>query len=86
MKSDSSLIEFDWNKGNTDKNLKHKVSDKESEEPFFDKRKYIFKDRIHSQKEVQTNRLLLELPALLRIPLTITSQLKPEEFLLSLLL
>ncbi|MEK7497744.1 MAG: BrnT family toxin [Patescibacteria group bacterium] len=44
-------IEFDWDKGNIGKNKKHGVEDKESEEPFFDKKKVVNKDRFHSQGE-----------------------------------
>ena len=44
--------EFEWDKGNIDKNwLKHRVSNKESEESFFDKNSIIYKDVIHSKKE-----------------------------------
>ncbi len=51
MRTDKTVYEFEWDKGNIGKNTKHKVSDTESEEIFFDKRKYIFKDSVHSQKE-----------------------------------
>lgn len=44
-------IELDWDKGNTGKNLRHKVDDKEAEEPFFDKKRKTFKDRLHSKGE-----------------------------------
>ena len=44
-------IEFDWDKGNIGKNKKHGVDDKESEEPFFDKKKVDNKDKIHSGRE-----------------------------------
>ncbi|PIS09555.1 hypothetical protein COT75_00905 [Candidatus Beckwithbacteria bacterium CG10_big_fil_rev_8_21_14_0_10_34_10] len=45
-------IEFQWDKGNSDKNWKkHKVSNRECEEIFFDKDKKISKDRFHSDKE-----------------------------------
>lgn len=44
--------EFIWDPGNKDKNwLKHKVSNKESEESFFDNKRKIFKDKFHSEKE-----------------------------------
>lgn len=44
--------EFEWNKGNKDKNwLKHKVKNEECEEIFFDKKKKILKDVLHSGKE-----------------------------------
>lgn len=44
-------IAFDWNPGNTDKNQKHGVTDKEAEEPFFDTKKKTFRDRLHSGTE-----------------------------------
>lgn len=44
-------LEFQWDKGNINKNKKHNIDDKEAEEPFFDKRKIIYKDRFHSEKE-----------------------------------
>lgn len=43
--------EFQWDKGNVGKNLKHKVKDKETEEPFFDEKRKIYKDVFHSYKE-----------------------------------
>jgi len=50
-------IVFQWDKGNVDKNFKkHKVSDREGEEVFFDKNKKISQDRPHSDKE---NRYIL---------------------------
>ncbi len=43
---------FEWDKGNFDKNFKkHKVTDKETEEVFFDRHVKIFEDIKHSQKE-----------------------------------
>lgn len=46
------LIRFIWDKGNIDKNWKkHKVSNKECEEVFFDESKKIAKDKLHSEKE-----------------------------------
>ncbi len=45
-------LKFQWDKGNIDKNKKkHNVDEKESEEPFFDKEKVIYKDKFHSDKE-----------------------------------
>lgn len=45
-------IAFDWDKGNTDKNLhKHNVSNKETEEAFADESLKIFEDVKHSHKE-----------------------------------
>lgn len=43
---------FDWNKGNTEKNWKrHKVTDKECEEVFFDFRLLVYYDKVHSATE-----------------------------------
>ena len=45
-------LEFQWDTGNTGKNFKkHKVQDREAEEPFFDKKRKIYKDILHSEKE-----------------------------------
>lgn len=45
-------VEFIWDKGNKDKNwVKHKVTDQESEEVFFDEEKKTFKDKLHSKGE-----------------------------------
>lgn len=44
-------MEFDWDQGNINKNLKHGAANKESEEPFFNKPLKIFKDPKHSQVE-----------------------------------
>lgn len=45
-------VEFNWDKGNIGKNQKkHFVSEKEAEESFFDKKRKIFKDRLHSGGE-----------------------------------
>ena len=44
--------EFDWNKGNIDKNLKrHNVTDRECEEIFFDSQLIVYYDQGHSIKE-----------------------------------
>jgi len=51
MKIFKEPIEFQWDKGNIDKNLKHKIEDKEAEEPFFDKEHKKFKDKLHSRGE-----------------------------------
>lgn len=51
MKILKKLVEFEWDKGNIEKNKKHKVEDREAEETFFDKNKKIYKDLIHSIKE-----------------------------------
>jgi uncharacterized DUF497 family protein len=42
-------ITFEWDKGNIDKNfIKHKVSNKETEEIFISGQKFIFEDERHS--------------------------------------
>jgi len=52
MKVLNSPLEFNWDKGNSGKNFqKHKVSDGECEEAFFDPRKRILRDVFHSRKE-----------------------------------
>ncbi|MDO8470934.1 MAG: BrnT family toxin [bacterium] len=51
MKTLKEVLEFEWDQGNIGKNKKHNVEDKEIEEIFFDDKKVIFKDRLHSQKE-----------------------------------
>lgn len=45
-------IEFIWDKGNEEKNwIRHRVTNKECEEVFFDRNKKISKDVLHSVKE-----------------------------------
>src|SRR3989304_854535 len=44
-------LEFEWDKGNINKNKKHNIEDKEAEEVFFDERKKTFKDKLHSGGE-----------------------------------
>lgn len=51
MRIVKDTIEFDWDKGNIDKNRKHDVEDKETEEVFFDEQKVILRDILHSKKE-----------------------------------
>lgn len=51
MKVNRKILEFQWDTGNITKNQKHKVEDKEAEEAFLDKKKIIFKDVLHSEKE-----------------------------------
>ena len=47
-----NTIEFYWDKGNKDKSLiKHGITDTESEAVFFDEKKKILQDTLHSQKE-----------------------------------
>jgi len=48
------LKEFDWNKGNINKNLvKHKVDFRETEEIFFNRPVKFYLDKLHSQTEVR---------------------------------
>ena len=51
MVSFKNLLEFEWDKGNSGKNLSHHVEDQEAEEVFFDDRKRTFTDEIHSGHE-----------------------------------
>ena len=52
MKVSKGLKDFIWDKGNIDKNwVKHRVSDTECEEVFFDENKVVSRDILHSQKE-----------------------------------
>ena len=51
MRTIKEVVEFNWDEGNQGKNLKHNVTDEESEEVFFDQTRYIFKDIVHSQEE-----------------------------------
>lgn len=51
MKINKNAFEFSWDKGNINKNLKHKVDDKEAEEVFLDENKKTFKDKLHSNGE-----------------------------------
>lgn len=45
-------IRFEWDKGNDEKNfLKHKVTNKESEEVFFDENKIVLKSKSKTFKE-----------------------------------
>lgn len=53
MKTIKEVFEFQWDEGNTGKNKKHKVEDRESEEVFLDKNKHIFMNSVHSQNEVR---------------------------------
>jgi len=51
MRFDEST-DFEWDKGNEDKNwLKHQVSKNECEEVFFDNQNIVFKDYLHSINE-----------------------------------
>jgi len=52
MKKEKKITEFRWDEGNSGKNLtRHGVTDQECEEVFFDERKKILKDALHSEKE-----------------------------------
>lgn len=51
MKIIDKSVEFEWDKGNIDKNMKHGVADKEAEEIFGSKKKIFMKDEKHSLKE-----------------------------------
>lgn len=54
MKIIRQPLQFEWDSGNRDKNwLKHKVSNEECEEAFFDPRKRVLKDTVHSGNEVR---------------------------------
>lgn len=47
-------IEFEWDRGNRNKNWeKHKVADGECEEVFFDPHKRLFHDPLHSGSELR---------------------------------
>jgi len=48
----SNISGFDWDKGNRDKNyLKHRVTNEECEEVFFDPRKRIIKSELRAGRE-----------------------------------
>lgn len=49
--NNEAIIEFQWDKGNSDKNQKHKVRNEEAEQIFFDRNKVIAEDSTHSVKE-----------------------------------
>ncbi|HTK03760.1 MAG TPA: BrnT family toxin [Alphaproteobacteria bacterium] len=52
MRKFKNTTEFQWDRGNHNKNwLRHEVSNEECEEVFFDRSRFIFKDNIHSDKE-----------------------------------
>lgn len=51
MKSFKVPMVFEWDTGNTGKNRKHGVAEKEIEEVFFDEKKIIYKDVFHSFSE-----------------------------------
>lgn len=51
MRRQRDLLEFVWDTGNIEKNKKHNVTDTEAEEIFFDPKKVIARDVLHSQEE-----------------------------------
>lgn len=51
MKVIQEAYQFQWDKGNIGKNLKHNVEDKEAEEVFLDENRFIFKDKVHLDGE-----------------------------------
>lgn len=52
MKTLPEPLAFVWDPGNSGKSeRKHRVSDQEAEEPFFDKKKIIYRDILHSIAE-----------------------------------
>ncbi len=51
MKLLKEPLKFQWDEGNIEKNSKHKVGDKEAEESFFDRKKKVYKDILHSERE-----------------------------------
>lgn len=51
MRKVRKVFEFEWDRGNIDKNIKHKVKNQECEQVFFDENKIIFKDVLHSAAE-----------------------------------
>jgi len=49
-----NVVGFEWDSGNRDKNLtKHKVVNEECEEIFFDSKKRVLKDILHSGREAR---------------------------------
>ncbi len=48
MKVSRTPLEFEWDKGNQGKNVKHSVTDAECEEVFFDHHKKVGRDVLHS--------------------------------------
>ena len=52
MRIHAKAFEFEWDQGNKNKNLvRHRVTDEECEEVFFDPQKKATKDVTHSQSE-----------------------------------
>lgn len=53
MQIDPGAWVFEWDHGNIGKNMKHRVEDFESEEAFFDERKVLLRDSLHSEGEAR---------------------------------
>jgi len=54
MRDDADATEFDWDGGNADKNwLRHRVSQAESEQIFFNRPFVVAEDEIHSGSETR---------------------------------
>jgi uncharacterized DUF497 family protein len=54
-----SVLSFEWDKGNEQKNwIKHKVTEEEAEEPFFTDDYLILEDESHSSKQEERYILL----------------------------
>lgn len=51
MRLEPEAAEFEWDSGNVGKNKKHGVENSESEEAFFDERKIVLRDPLHSHGE-----------------------------------
>lgn len=51
MQVDKSVLEFEWDKGNSEKPRKHGLTPEEAEEAFFDDNKVVFRDWKHSTIE-----------------------------------
>ncbi len=50
-----SLLYFEWDKGNEQKNwLKHTISVKEAEQAFYDVKRLLLEDAKHSDKEIRS--------------------------------
>ena len=46
------IKDFEWDQGNKEKSLKkHNITNKESEEPFFDRNNILLEDLLHQEKE-----------------------------------
>ena len=51
MPSHPGSLEFEWDRGNAGKNIKHGIEDAQSEEVFFDTKKVLLRDELHSGAE-----------------------------------